>query len=260
MNQIKVRQKNPNNKLKMKFFSLILILFFFGCEQENNVQFENKISNLIDELSSKQVKQIVGISEEKALYLNYNDSTIITKVLHEKTDSTLIVFFNSEGISNEKDIKIIILNSLYRKVNNKPINLEDQIKSKLEVYKLDDECEKLITLKIIKSFKYEIGDTIQIRFKIFGDRGAYQTICELGYPDWIFDDKKDMLVKGVVCKKYLSDTEESPLMKIIIDKINKEYTTLNGKMYKVNDTLELSLEYAILEDIASDAKFSDIAK
>jgi hypothetical protein len=207
------------------------------------------VSELILEIPLNKIKKITQNTEEKDLFINYNDSTIISKVLNKNKDTLLIKFFNSKGISNEKDIKIILLNSLYRKINNKPINLDDQINSKLKVYRLNEECDKLKMEKIIKSFEYKIGNTVQVRFKVFDNFGAYQTICELSYTDWIYDDSKDMLVKGVVCEKYLSDAGDNVLMNIKIKELNKLNIKINEKIYDVNDTLVVFINYAIIEKL-----------
>ena len=50
-------------------------------------------------------------------------------------DSILSKWFNEQGIEHADDMSAIILTSFWRKVNDKPINLDEQIKEYQEYWK-----------------------------------------------------------------------------------------------------------------------------
>jgi hypothetical protein len=119
-----------------------------------------------------------------------------------KGKNRLSRFFNAKGISHPDDMSSIILTSFHRKLNNKPINLDEQI----SYYK--DYWERLKNKKknIKENFKeLEKGDIVKVPMSgLFGWRfdGTDRTNLDIYYYTVENSRDFDCIVEGTVVSKY----------------------------------------------------------
>lgn len=241
-------------KNKFIFFFLLLLL---SCDNKEK-PLNDTILKIEKTLPKKDLQQFTTTEEKKAVvdfHLKFG-MTLRNEVFSNNKDSILIKYFNSKGIYHLDDMSGIIFKSLHRKLNHKRINLEQQIKEKIEYWKPYEECEKLKKIILKKNDKYVKGDTVQIRMRINKvDNCAYSIECLNMDSDWDFNNNKDLLIKGVVLDKYYYDyIVENKFMKIKVIGINKKNITAPMKVINVGDEYEVILNYDIIESCSSKSK------
>jgi hypothetical protein len=237
----------------MRIIIIFLCLFLIGCENKERL-FYDVISKIEDSLPKKELAKFS--KEDERIAVKDFQLTYGLIFIKSESDSIMVKYLNSKGLYDDNDISNIVFTSLHRKLNLKNINLNQQIENKIkylkffkERKKLRKECKKLKKTRFIKNNKYVIGDTVQIRMMINKmDNRAYPIECINMYPDWKFDDKKDLLIKGVVLNKYKYDyIEENKFMKIKVLEINKKNILSPMRIINVGDEYEVVLNYEIIE-------------
>ncbi|UYN87580.1 MAG: hypothetical protein KIT51_04795 [Cyclobacteriaceae bacterium] len=113
-----------------------------------------------------------------------------------KGGNSLTRYFNSKGIFHPDDISSIILTSFHRQLNNKDIELENQIKYYKDYWAEARKSQKEIDneIKIQTKTEYEtfkIGDTVKIAYKINLNSGAVYAYRIQKHPD--LDDEPTVL-------------------------------------------------------------------
>ena len=115
----------------------------------------------------------------------------------------LLSFFNKLGIFHIDDMSGIILTSYHRRLNNKEINLQEQVDAYLKYWKPRIDCEnKLDSIAMFTFKRFEIGDTIKIEMPVGGGESAFDYECNL---NWNFVDSSDLMVAGIIHSKFYSE-------------------------------------------------------
>ena len=233
--------------MKTKIILLIIILLCFNCDKEDTPLFE-AMDKLEGQMSSKDLKTFIKAEEKRCFNaLKFKNRYLLTDKFFFNENSTLLKYFHSKGIYHIGDMSSIIIISLHRKLNSKDLNLEKQINDKINYWKSIDECKKFQQETLKKNDKFIRGDTVQIRMRIDNrDNCAYPIDCI--EKDWEFNDKKDLLIKGVVQGKYTYDNvQDFVYMKLKVIGINKKNIPVPRKLLKNGDDFSVVLNYDIIE-------------
>jgi hypothetical protein len=120
--------------------------------------------------------------------------------IHGQRDTSLVQYFNKIGIFHPDDMSSIILTSLYRKLTNKPIDLDKQIEFYKKYWrKIKDCATKQSDLATENYKKHRIGDKITIFMPVDtadGQRNA--VIYDCPNIDWTYNAKVDLQIDGVI--------------------------------------------------------------
>lgn len=201
--------------------------------------------------STKQKESFKILPEEKAVS-EHDLSTgifIRSRWLSNKKDPALLNQFIEMGIDETHDMSRIIITSLHRKLNNQPIDLEDQVSYVKEYWKPIRACEVVADKLAEENFKkFNIGDSISIYLDVdakFGTRNAILHQC----PDteWSFDYKNDLLIKGIILDKYSNAAKKNVSFKVKIAHLSSENTTVFFKNVKRLDEMEFYLRYLLVK-------------
>jgi hypothetical protein len=232
--------------------SIFLFIFFINCG------FAGKKPQSIDEAilyfekkwNDKQKETFRNLSEKKAV--EESDLThgilIRSKWLTDK-DTALVNEFLRMGIDERHDMSNIILTSLHRKLNNIPIDVEEQVAYIKEYWKPIRKCEAAADKIAEENFKkFNIGDSITIYMDVdakFGTKNAILHKC----PDteWSFDYKNDLLIKGIVLDKYSNAAKKNVSLKVKIASLSSDNTTVLFKKLKPSDEHEFYLRYLLVK-------------
>ncbi len=159
-------------------------------------------------------------------------------------DTSLIFYFNKLGINRVDDMCSIILTSLHRKLNNKPIDFDAQVEMYVAHWKPYNDCQKKQMEKALLYYnQFKIGDTITIIMKveIFEDQ---RNAVIPGCPDygWTFDPTNDLEIQGIVNDKYFKYVSPNAAFKVKIIKMNFPNTKILMEEVKVGDIIEMHLK------------------
>ncbi|WP_211072953.1 DUF6794 domain-containing protein [Aquimarina sp. MMG016] len=171
------------------------------------------------------------------------------KTLRNPKDSTLLKYFNSLGIYHEDHISNIVFTSLHRKLNNKSIDLDSQLKLIKAVIAKSKALNDKNVKRAFKYYdKYKTGDTILVRMPVNSNNNATQ----YSYPEnsgWIYNDSIDLLIKGLITSKpELKDTSDMSI-KLKILSMNREGVKVLMRDVSVGDEIESDFKLDIIEDI-----------
>ena len=169
--------------------------------------------------------------------------------IHNNKDKALINQFKELGIDHPNDMSAIILTSLHRKLNNIPIDIEEQVNYFKDYWKPIRVCEAAADKLAEENFKkFNVGDSITIYMDVdikFGTRNAILHEC----PDteWSFDYKNDLIIKGIVTDKYSSAAKKNVSFNVKITYLSSENTTVFFKKVKSFDQMEFYLRYLLVK-------------
>lgn len=201
--------------------------------------------------STKEKESFKTIPENKAIeeYQLSAGILIRSKWLANKKDSALLHQLRELGIDESHDMSRIILTSLHRKLNNLPIELDEQVKEVKAYWKPIRICEAAADKLAEENYKkFNVGDSITIYMDVdakFGTRNAILHEC----PDteWSFDYKNDLMIKGIVTDKYSSAAKKNVSFKVKIISLSSENTTVLFKKLKASDEAEFYLRYLLVK-------------
>lgn len=202
--------------------------------------------------SDKQKENFRNTPEKKAVdELHFSVGVWIRhEWIKTNKDSSLLKQFYRLGISDPNDMSNIILTSLHRKLNNEPIELEEQVNYFIEYCKPIRACDKKAA-RIAEDIynKYNIGDSVTIYMDVdakFGTRNAILHEC----PDteWSFDYKNGLIVKGIITQKYDIEDKSNFFFRVKISYLNSDDTTILFKKVKPSDNVEFGLKYLLVKN------------
>lgn len=201
--------------------------------------------------TNKQKESYKSLPEEKAV--SESDLTlgifIRSKWLYNNKNPDLFNEFLRLGVDEPHDMSRIILTSLHRKLNNQPLDIEDQVNEIKEYWKPIRICEAAADKLAEENFKkFNVGDSISIFLDVdakFGTRNAILHECP--NTEWSFDYKNDMLIKGIVLEKYSSASKKNVSLKIKIASLSSPNTTVFFKNLKPSDVMEFYLRYLLVK-------------
>ena len=170
--------------------------------------------------------------------------------LYGNKDTALVNYFNRMGIDQPNDMSAIILTSLHRKLNNIPVDLEEQVKYFIDYWTPIKACNENASRLAEETYKkFNVGDSITIYMDIdakFGTKNAVLHEC----PDteWSFDYRNDLIVKGIVAEKYEYKDQGNMFFKVKISHLSQDNTTIRFRNVKPNDILEFGLKYLLIKN------------
>lgn len=161
-------------------------------------------------------------------------------------DTLLINHFNSLGIYHPDDMSSIILTSLHRKLNNKPLDIEGQVKYYIEYWRPINACEVKAKQEALAHYKrLNVNDSVEIHMYV-NDGDNYRNAVNFSCPktnNREFNPKKDLIIMGIITEKYFINSETNVFFKVKILSLNIPETKIYMKSVKVNEVYDFQLKY-----------------
>ena len=232
------------------FFFIVMILCLTGC-QNKDAPLQEAMKNIESSWSKEKLEKFVSKPDSMALpEVHFGKALAFrNQYLRSPKDSTLLNYFHSLGINHEDYMSSIVFTSLHRKLNGRPIELENQIGY---IHSIMDEVkdrESKNTKRALEYYnKHKEGDTILIRMPL--RNGRYAT--RHSYPEdsgWIYNDTLDLLMKGIIKEKEeLRDTLDM-YFKFEILSMNHENIKFLSDEVSIGDEIESDFRLDIIEDV-----------
>ena len=242
---VKEGGKKKHMKLRYLFINIILMYCILGCGNKNHEPIFNTIKEIENSWTKEQVQLFKNLSDSSSskdhfrYVLNFKNSKLM--------DSTLVEYFYSRDVYHIDDISYIVLTTLNRKLNKKPLKIEEQFQS---VYDNQNENRVLEgrNLKRASKYynKYKKGDTILIRMPI-----EYNNAILYGNPEsneWTHNDNFDMLIKGII-KDKRNNEHYGKQFKVKVLYLNKTNIKILNTEVKIYDEIIVELEENIIEEV-----------
>jgi hypothetical protein len=239
-----------------KVLGILLLFIFSQCawasKKPKPATLDEAILYFEKKWTDKQKEDYRNTPEKEAVSENHFSLGvwIRNEWLYGNKDTALVNHFNRMGIDQPNDMSTIILTSLHRKLNNLPIDLEGQVNYFIEYWKPIKACDEKASLIAQDNFKrFNIGDSITIYMDVdvkFGTRNAILHECP--DPEWSFDHKKDLVIKGTVAEKYEYKDKGNMFFKVKISYLNQENTTILFKNARPSDLIEFGLKYLLVKE------------
>ncbi|WP_425238033.1 DUF6794 domain-containing protein [Ulvibacterium sp.] len=170
------------------------------------------------------------------------------KELRNPEDSTLLKYFHSLGVYHEDYMSSIVFTSLHRKLNDKPIELENQLKNIHLIMNGTAQRENQNTKRALYYYnKYKEGDTIFIRMPLSNGKSATRH----SYPEdsnWVYNDTTDLLMKGIIKEKEELKDTFNMYFKFKILSINHKNIKFLSDEISVGDEIESDFRLDIIQD------------
>lgn len=228
--------------MKKIIFTCIAILLF-SCKSERVI--DNIFDKIIDDLGKEKVYEFSSQEEKKAvsdLYMTYG---ITFRNEYLKKNSPILKYFNKKGVDDIYSICHIIFSSLHRKLNKKPLNINNQIRTFNEFKNEDLNCKKSNKYRAENYFNnYKERDTIVVRMQIRDGNNAIEKMC-LGSErnNWIFSNSEDLLVTGIINHK--NDSTLSFSVRVL--ELNKKGVKVLMRDVNKEDIIDFDLRYNVVE-------------
>lgn len=235
--------------MKIVVSSLFLLACVFSScsnKHDNICNIEEMFSIFEDEMGEKQIAKFKSLPEDEAvaeIYFKYSLSFRNNHLRGQFKNKELIHCFKKNGLQNIDDISYILFTSFHRHLNDKPINLEEQIK--LESYADDQKrCEVLIKNRVEKYKKeFNVGDSIvvQIPYKQSNNiKEAFFYHCPVKFIDNILEIKAEII-------EFWQDSSGEEGYRVNVYSTSQEGIYLYGKELSVKDTIFLRLKYSVID-------------
>lgn len=213
-----------------------------------NDEFNAALNDIVNSWDKARLEEFSKSNELTAIgEIDYSYAkSLKNDLFRSPKDSLLIKFFNSKGINNENHMGRIISVSLHRKLNNKPLNLDKQFESILAELERENSCLNKNKMRSERYFDTRsLNDTVTVRMPVNSHGSTFEYICpESGH--WVFNDEHDLLIKGVLVKKWDSDNSKSKHFEIEVVSMNKSNIRIFSESISIGDKISLELEYTIL--------------
>lgn len=158
-------------------------------------------------------------------------------------DTSFTNYFYSLGVYSPDDISSIVFTSLHRTLNNKDIELANQIEPYKKYWKEITDCsEKKKNIAVANYNKFKVGDNISIYMPVdISDN--YRNAVRYDCPtiDWTFDPKKDLLIKGKIIDKFFINDTSNVFFKVKIENLSNSKTEILMNPVYVGDKKDFSL-------------------
>jgi len=227
---------------------LACLLFFTRCQSQTSLpkNLEESILFFQQHLSKDQLDQFKNKQEDHAVTdLHFGAGLWIrNNWIRSGRDTALTNYFDSLGIHHPDDISSIILTSLHRTLNQKDLQLTEQINRYKAYWDPIINCEKKQKAQAVTNYnRFKTGDHITIYMPVNtsnGHRNAVFYICPK--TEWSFDQKKDLVIKGTVTKKYFINDTANVFFTVRIDSMNRKDTEILMTEVKKGDQKDFSLK------------------
>lgn len=200
---------------------------------------------LKQDLSKIELYKFKKLPEEKAVAEQHFKTGlwIRNNWIRGERDTVLTNYFNLLGVQSADDMSSIILTSLHRNLNHKPINLNKQVEGYKAYWAPIIECDKKQKEDAFKTYnKFKVGDEISIYMPVDdsgGGRNAVKYVCPK--EEWIFNPKKDLLMKAQIVEKYVINSPQNGFFKVKVGYMNYGNTQVLGEDVKIGDNIDCSL-------------------
>lgn len=171
------------------------------------------------------------------------------------SEASLSKYFQEIGVSHPDDMSSIILTSFHRFLNEKEIDLENQVKKSVEFYtKIESDTKTFLDIAISNYSKYETGDLFSIYLEvdtsyIFEGTGEKKITWHMSADPnyvWSYNPDKDIRITGeLISKRIINDSiniEFSFITKEIINIYN-----VDGFWGQVGDSVKTGIIYMKIE-------------
>jgi len=235
--------------------TLVNILFLISClgcstssspkTQAMPKNLEESISYLKNEWTSSELNSFKTKSEQKAVAEAHFGAGLWIRNNWIRGDRNvpLVKYFRSLGINHPDDMSSIILTSLHRRLNNKKIDVDEQVEEYKVYWKTIRECEEKAALMAVKNYnRFKEGDHILIYMHVDNTDGSRNAVI-LDCPNisWKFDPKTDLLIKGTVVKKYNINSPSNVFFTVKINSTNRSDTDIFMQKIKIGEDIDFSL-------------------
>ena len=230
--------------MNLKFIYFIFLFIVISCDFKDEY-FNEQLMKVENELPYEKLAIFTKSNERQALFICLNDSDFKNKI---KNSIELKKYFLTKNINDFEDVLIIFYTSLHRKLNNKVIDLDKQIKETLEIRNTILKCNEFQKNNYTRNNKFIINDTIKIRIKM-NNLGLIDYPMECEDLQWIFNDNNDMIILGKINKKYyFKSTPNKTFMSVKIIDLNKT----SSEIPKIGKDFNFDISYLIIEPDGAD--------
>jgi hypothetical protein len=235
------------------FLVVVLVLCICGCKPPAKT---TEVGSLPYDLTTSMtaIEKEWSVSD-KTIFKNQTESEAVT-VQHFSTglwirnnwirgnrDTVLTNYFYKLGVSNPDDISSIILTSLHRKLNNKPLELNKLVKASRLYWESINNCEKNTRINAFNTYqKLKVGDAITILMSVDtsdNHRNAVTYACPT--INWKFDLNKDLEINAILKEKYVINSDSNVFIKAQITRLSNSKTDILMSEAKVGGIVDLSL-------------------
>jgi hypothetical protein len=235
-------------KLLIVLLALLNAITIYSCKSKEDLpgNLEEAIDHFERTWSQSEIDSFRNTSE-KDVILDLHSGTghwIRNTWIYGKRDTALTNYFSSLGIYHPDDISSIILTSLHRKLNNKDINLKEQVERCQNYWQLILECEEKLKVDAMATYnKWNKGDALTIFMPVDtsnGSRNAFLYNCPS--IEWQFDPNKDLVIKGILFDKYFINDSSNVFFTVYIKGITPKEIPILMRNTKVGDTRDFTLK------------------
>lgn len=151
--------------------------------------------------------------------------------------------FEPVGIYNTRDRAYVTLIAWHRKLNSKPLRLEELLQEVTNKYEAIISCVKKKNANAVANFqKLNLGDTVTLNIPVRVSDGLKSTIYyDCPTYDWEFNENKDLKIIGILTEKFSKSGSEEFFIKLIITCLNRSDTRFFFEEIKPLDTIQISL-------------------
>ncbi|RFM35031.1 hypothetical protein DXN04_06420 [Chitinophaga silvisoli] len=158
-------------------------------------------------------------------------------------DTALKNYFKALGIYAPDDISSIILTSLHRTLNKKEIELEKQVETYKAYWQPIIDCREKQKIQAVSTYKkFKVGDNITLYMPVDtseGNRNAILYNCPT--TEWVFNEKKDLILKGIVTKKYFINDTANAFFTVRVTYLNRKDTRILMEQVQIGNEKNFSL-------------------
>ncbi len=237
--------KKDFNLLIFRHAFILILLAFFSCEKKTIPDSLETAFDYLDKNWNDDQRLLFSALKHKEyapVYYGYDIENEIESILlknHPVTEQ-LNLLFDSLGIYHNQDKSGIILNSYFDYINDKPIDLQNQVKIVLEYWNPIDECIKHIKEKAFDTYKsFEKNDIITILLPVEEHDNATDYIC----PDytWNYKEGQDLKITAVVIDKFMEMDSLNASFKLKLHSKSSLCTDILCQEIYIGGTINISL-------------------
>lgn len=226
-------------------FSCLLILT--NCKSQ--ITFPKNLDEAVIYFQQNWSKEQLAIFKNKSENEAVTDEHFATGIwirnnwIRSNKDTTFKNHFNELGIYAPDDISSIVLTSLHRTLNKKDVELGKQVEFYKSYWQAIIDCNEKQKIQALSNYnKLKVGDSITIYMLIDTSDGNSNAVIQgCPTPEWIFDKDKDLIIKGIIKKKYFINDTSNVFFSIQVNHLNRKDIEILTNNVKVGDRKDFSL-------------------
>jgi len=235
----------------MKLNTILIFCLFISynafCQKPKSI--DEAVNMLLDKFTEEDKANFKRQSESDAVSeLHMSVGMTIRNAWVRHGDERLKAEFNTIGVFHPDDMSSIILTSAHRKLNNIPVNINGQAQYYIDYWKPIIEKDKNDTAIAEKHYNENaVGDMIKIYYPVNDDGGDKSAI--LYTSDWDFNPKKDLIITGVISKKYFINSESNVFFDLKITDMTFPSISVLGTKMKPGEEHMFNLKWLKIEKV-----------